>query len=445
MIRRRCSLRGHVRRAHGAPLPGQSGPGRLVRRGLVARVGAPPLIALAAATSLLALLLCAFFVPGFVLRADADTTVPTAQPAPAQSGTGATVPAQPGTTEPEAAPAAPTAPAQPIEPPPGRALVTLPWGDGDGEVGLVQPAEGLTRGPEALAVAPDGRIAILDSVNSRLVLLAADGSFAGTIPLRLTEPRFLAVDNDVLYVLDADSDRRLVCLDWRGAEVHSGQMPAVDDAVTGLFATDGGACVEVAHDEVFLVKFKDTGKKKAAAEGATATERAAATEPPGPATLQALAGRPIDHNLAKAAKVTFKPKQGVKLKSFKVDKKSLQAVQIQAVTPALPSGKEVEHLVSVDGDGRGGLIVGARLLHKQGDPSDAPSLIIGRMSGSDKVGSIPVMTDTLTLSDCPFAYLGQPYVVAPDGHIFQPVGADAGYSILVYSLPVTAAAEEVQP
>jgi hypothetical protein len=48
----------------------------------------------------------------------------------------------------------------------------------------------------------------------------------------------------------------------------------------------------------------------------------------------------------------------------------------------------------------------------------------------------------LTLSDSPFAYLGQPYVVAPDGHIFQPVGSEAGYTIVVYSLPAT---EEVQP
>ncbi len=55
------------------------------------------------------------------------------------------------------------------------------------------------------------------------------------------------------------------------------------------------------------------------------------------------------------------------------------------------------------------------------------------------------MTDTLTLSDSPFAYLGQPYVVAPDGRIFQPVGSDAGYAILVHSLPVTAATEEVRP
>lgn len=400
--------------------------------GLVAHIGAPPLIALATALSLLTLLLCAFFVPGFVLRAEADTTVPTTQPAPAQPGTGGPAPAEPGVTDPGAAEPAPAQPA-PVEPPPGRALVTLPWGDGAGEVGLVQPGEGLTRGPEALAVAPDGRIAVLDSVNSRLVLLAGDGSFAANVPLRLSQPRFLAVDNDLLYVLDADADRKLVCLDWRGAELRSAQIPALGDAVTGLFATDGGPCVEVAHDNVFLIGFKDNG-------GQGGAKRAAL------GALHALAGRPIDRDLGKAAKVTFKPDQGVKVKRSKVDKKSLKAVQIQTATPSLAAGRRVEHLVSLDSDGQGGLVIGARLLRQQGDPEDAPSLVVGRLSGSsDQLGVAGVMTDTLMLSDSPFAYLGQPYVVAPDGRIFQPVGSDAGYTILVHSLPVTAIAEEVQP
>ncbi len=434
MIRKRRTWRGRVERSRGARPPGEGRPGRPAGGGLVARVGAPPLIALATAFSLLTLVLCAFFVPGFVLRAAADTTVPTAQPAPVPAGTDETLPATSGAAEPAATPAQPA----PVEPAPGRALVTMPWGDGVGQVGLVRAAEGLTRGPEALAVAPDGRMAILDSVNSRLVILAADGAFAANTPVDLSQPRFLAVDNDLLYVLDADADHELVCLDWQGAEVQRGRMPAVSDAVTGLFATDGGPCVEVAHDEVFLVMFKDKGKRGAA-------ERTAAVEPSGPVTLRAVVGRPLDRDLAKAAKVTFKPKQGINLKSYKVDKKTLKTVQTEVVTPTLPSGREVEHLVSVDGDGRGGLIVGARLLRKQSDPDDAPSLIVGRMSGSDQVRDTPVLGDTLTLRDSPFAYLGQPYVVAPDGRIFQPVGSEAGYSILVYSLAATPAAALPEP
>ena len=408
MIWKRPSLR-RAGRVRGAP-----------RTGVIARIGAPPLIALTCSLGLLALLFCALFVPGFVRPADADTTSST------QAVPGDISPGQPTTTDP--------APIKlvPVEPSPGRQLVTLPWGSGAGQVGLVRPAEGLTRGPEALAVAPDGRMVVLDSVNSRLVLLAADGSFSGTIPLTLSQPRFLAVDNGLIYVLDADTDQQLVCVDWQGTKLRSTHLPAVDDVVTGLFVTADGPCVEVAHDAVFAVEFKDSGTLGA---GMSAGQAAAALES-APAALHGIAGRPLDRDLSKAAKITFKPKDGVKLKRFMVDKKSYKGVQTRASTPTFAQGRGIEHLVSVDGDGQGGVIIGARLLRAKSDPKDAPSLIVGRLAaGADQTGGTPVLTDTVTLSDSPFAYLGQPYVVAPDGRILQPVGSEAGYSIVVYSLP----------
>ena len=404
------------------------------RSGLVARIGALPLIALTCSVGLLTVLFCALFVPGLVVPADADTTSST-QAVPVEG-----VPGQPTTTDP-----APIRPV-PAEPAPGRRLVTLPWGAGDGQVGIVQPAEGLTRGPEALAVAPDGRIVILDTMNSRLVLLAADGSFSGTIPLTLAQPRFLTVDNGLIYVLDADADQQLLCMDWQGAQIHTAQLPELDDVVTGLFATADGPCVEVAHDEVFAVEFKDNSKQGTGDGAAAATTRATPTGQatrPAPAALHSIAGRPLDHDLTKATKITFRPKAGVTLKRFKVDKKTYKGVQTRASAPAFGAGTTIEHLISVDGDGRGGVIIGARLLRGKGDPKDAPSLIVGRLAaGADQTSGAPVLTEAFTLSDSPFAYLGQPYTVAPDGRIFQPVGSDAGYSIFVYSLPGT---EEVQP
>ena len=68
-------------------------------------------------------------------------------------------------------------------------------------------------------------------------------------------------------------------------------------------------------------------------------------------------------------------------------------------------------------------------------PVDEPSAVAA-------AGSTGATPGTLWLTDSPFVYLGQPYVVAPDGRVFQPWGNEGGYSILVHSF---AEVEEVQP
>jgi hypothetical protein len=408
MVRRRFRQPGTAARTRGGPSPGQarqpghSGLSRGFAGGLAARVGTGSLVALMLASGLLVLALCAVFVPGFVLGAEPGTE--TAQTVVPDLGTLG-----------------------------GAMLVTLPWGDEQGEVGLAQSAEGLTRGPEAMAIAPDGRIAILDTVNSRVVLLTPDGSSAGVIPLRLAQPRFMAVDDSLIYVLDSDASRRLVRLDWRGAELGECSLPKLTDVVTGLFAAEGRACLEIAHDGVFLVDFEDTGKHGEAPERA---------EPP---VLRTLAGRPIDRDLAKEAKITFRTAEGLKLKRFKVDKKSLSAVQTGSSKPSFSAQRQMEHLVSLDGDGKGGLILGARLLRASGSSADSPPLLLGRLPDLEGPRVSNEITQTLTLHDSTFAFLGQPYTVAPDGRVFQPVGTEVGYTILVHSLPDPAADEAVQP
>lgn len=333
----------------------------------------------------------------------------------------------------------------------GKELVTLPWGSGPGQVGLVQPTEGLTRGPEALAVAPDGRIAVLDSVNKRVVYLDAAGRYVLAAPVALAEPRFLAVDNQRLYVLDCDADRQLVTLDWQGRALGVTSLPELPDVVTGLFATNQGACVEVTHQTTFLVpeSLCDDSTLVAQATGAVAALQNAPVQGPpvqGPgaqantaarqASLKAFPGRPVDRDLKHAVKARFQPQAGVELTTIDLDQNSSLARREQVTRPSLPLNRPLEHLVSVDSDGRGGLVVGARLLSVGSGGGSQPSLALARLSAAQLAeGRSNAPKDVLLLSDLSLAYVGQPYVVAPDGRIFQPVALKDGYHILVHEFP----------
>jgi hypothetical protein len=308
-------------------------------------------------------------------------------------------------------------------------LVTLPWGDADGQVGLLKTTEGLTRGPEALAVASDGRIAILDSVNDRLVLLDKLGSQLGTIGLDLSEPRFLAVDDRVLYVLDAEVERRLATYSWSGGQLSLAAMPLFDDVVTGLFATTQGPCVEIAHRTTLLLT---GGLRLAAMTGGVLASP----------TTRELQGRPLDSDMNEMASATYDSANGVRVQAAALDSSGLQIASVDGVQPVLASGSSVEHLVSLDGDGHGGLLIGARLSQPETHGSTQCTIAITRIAGSTSTetdGTLRLALKTtasvLCLAESGFAYLGQPYVVAPDGRVYQPVSDADGYSILVHTFP----------
>jgi hypothetical protein len=299
------------------------------------------------------------------------------------------------------------------------------------------------------------------------VFLDAAGQFASAAPVSLAEPRFLAVDDLKLYVLDCDADRQLVALDWNGAALCRRALPALSDVVTGLFATSEGPCVEVAHERSFLVSettqavpsagLASLSSSAAATVGsATATaSQAMATSgrgKPAPATLHELAGRPIDPDLGRVASVTFRPGQNAQVRSYKVDRSNLKATKTADFSHSLASGRAIDYLVSVDGDGNGGLVIGARLQKPETRGGTQASLVLTRLASSGTgvagVAGASDEADVLFLADSPFAYLGQPYVVAPDGRILQPVGSDDGYSIFVHAFPgieAEAGAEEVEP
>jgi hypothetical protein len=80
--------------------------------------------------------------------------------------------------------------------------IVLPWGDAEGEIGLIPPAEErIATGPSSLAVGPDGTLWVLDAVNARLVHLSRRGDWLESIPSP-SEADDLAVGPDGrLYVL----------------------------------------------------------------------------------------------------------------------------------------------------------------------------------------------------------------------------------------------------
>ena len=308
----------------------------------------------------------------------------------------------------------------------------LAWGEGQDQVGLALATEGLTRGPEALAVSPDGRVAILDSVNGRLLLLDQKGTPIGRISLDLASPRFLAVDDESLYVLDADMDKQLVTYSWSGGLTDRADAPQTEEVVTGLFVTTDGPWVESGH--------------RGCTPMGRAAQALAAGSRDGVAQGQDgfLPGRPLDRDSGRLVSATFRPGEGLRLQTHAAGAPEAKPDDSGALTPSLAAGRAIDHLVSIDSDGRGGLLIGAKLLipEKRGDAPCALAITRLRADapGQSQGGAGRGRPDeVLLLAESDFAFLGSPYVVAPDGRIFQPVADQTGYSILVHSF------QEVQP
>ena len=260
-------------------------------------------------------------------------------------------------------------------------LVVLPWGSGPGQVGLIRPTEGLAEGPQSLAVAPDGRIAVLDSVNHRIVELDGKGVVTGTAAVPLTEPRFLAVTADRLYVFDCDSDGRLLVMDWSGQTLASIPVPAFDQPVTGLFATDRGPCLELAHEHTYLVQAQNPVSAASSAPGEGSAGGGSALGigvSEGKAQMYEIRGRPLGRDLGDLVSASFKRGQAPQLKFSKTPKGSVDASPAGESQPGLPGGFDLEYLVSVDGDGHGGMVVGAHILG-HGDQTKQPALLVAHL------------------------------------------------------------------
>ena len=284
----------------------------------------------------------------------------------------------------------------------GVRLAMLPWGAGLGSVGLARPLEGLARGPEALAVAPDGRIAILDSVNRRVVTLDSSGAFLAALPIDLSTPRFIAADDATIHVLDADEDRRLVSLDWQGTVLEQRNLQARDTPVTGLFARETQAYVEWGHSSVAAVR-------------------------PGERSFSAAQpGRPLGPRGGAYAQARH-TRGGRPHVSLVKDPRRPGDVPDEL---EFDSDVPLEHLVSLDADVYGAVILGARA-EQSSDPAqtNTPALILVRVAD-------PGQPSTLALDDTGgIAETGQPYAVGSDGRVYQPRAIEEGYVILVHTFP----------
>ncbi|HEY3229128.1 MAG TPA: hypothetical protein VGJ87_07910, partial [Roseiflexaceae bacterium] len=103
-------------------------------------------------------------------------------------------------------------------------IVTLPVGSGDGQIAYQFHVEGgIDRGPQALAVAPDGTIYLLDSVQRRVHAIA-NGAVRNTLAMPfVTYPKDILATADNLYILD--DDNRVLRVSYSGELLQEYKLP----------------------------------------------------------------------------------------------------------------------------------------------------------------------------------------------------------------------------
>lgn len=135
------------------------------------------------------------------------------------------------------------------------------WGEGPGEIGRLLPQEASAEGPMSFAVDRDGRVAILDQVNGRVVVFAR-GEDAQTVALPTNTYQDIAIEpSGGLVLMDRLVSRALLFLSSRGEVRHQVQLEGVGvrdgGSVTALFARPDGAWVEVDHTTLVRVTLAD--------------------------------------------------------------------------------------------------------------------------------------------------------------------------------------------
>lgn len=148
-----------------------------------------------------------------------------------------------------AAPSAVTAPGSPSH---------FGWGGGDRELGHLRREEGNAEGPMSLATDKKGDTLVLDQVNGRIVRVGPDGKTLGTMKVPVTAAQDLAVaDDGKIAVLDRLSDKTVSVLGPDGKPIGSlplqGKGIAESGGVTGVFVDGDDVYAEYEHGSLVLL------------------------------------------------------------------------------------------------------------------------------------------------------------------------------------------------
>jgi hypothetical protein len=136
-------------------------------------------------------------------------------------------------------------------------VVRAAYGNGPGEIGVKAPAEGAPEGPMSFSVGADGRVHVLDQVNSRIQVFEP-GEAPRTIALPADTFQDIAVDPAGRpVVMDRLATGTIAFFDDEGTLDHT--VPLTGDnvpeggAVTALFAREDGVWVEIEHASLVRV------------------------------------------------------------------------------------------------------------------------------------------------------------------------------------------------
>jgi len=293
----------------------------------------------------------------------------------------------------------------------GQPLLSLSWGTGEGQVGLQLPGEGLARGPEAFAVTGDGRIALLDSVNRRLLLFDQDQRLLCSVDLTLPEPAFVDADEQTIAVLDRRGEQ-LLEFDWRGSLRQELELPPPADVVTGLFVESGLVGLEIAHDTVLNVipaRPNPAGRSRAATDASP--------------------GRPLRARLAGTVTAEFKRGSAPRV-NFSAGKGGERSRRVD-----VDFGRPLEHLVALSA-AEDEVLIAAKLPESAQDSGGASRIAVARIPMTESTAPMPdpfvSLGESLLLEVPDFAYVGEPCVFGKDGLVYQPLAGPEGYSIVVH-------------